>query len=130
MIILIRRLGSGWGGAYGHFMYDTKHKKKVNLDKYFKLTKDPEAFKIDIIGKKVKEFPKECVIPFPPDLSLLNFLPVCDLTNEHYSVFDIQIDEVYVLHKGEVRKVYSSDTGLYPTNPALRAKLRKLIEYG
>lgn len=130
MMILVRRLGSGWGGVYQNTLYDTVRKKRINLDKYFELTKDKEAFSIDIIHKKTKDFPKECVIDFTPNISLLNFLPTCDLTCKNTFWFDIQTDEAYVLHKGKVRQVYDSNKELYPTNPALCAKLHKLIEYG
>ena len=135
MKIFIVRHGSGWGGKMGKIMIDTSKKKWINLDKYqskyrsslYKYDKDD----INSLSAKIEDYPEDCIGDFSWDVSLLeSFLEDCELHRENFNAMDAQEDEVFILTtKSEVRKVYTTIGEIcYPENPALFAKLQKLVE--
>ena len=134
MRILVIRSGSGWGGIYGCCIFDTKNKVCIDIQKCYNITKDPIYYHYDntegIINLSLSKFPKKAIMPFTLDISLLEFfLPNCELEYRDECLFDQQIDHVYISKSNkQIECVLDTDEGFWPKNPALNAKLRKLIE--
>lgn len=131
MRVLVHRCGSGWGGAHGYYLYDSKSKKSINLDKAFSVTKDKKFLSAEVLRFKMSDFPKESIREFPHNISLLNFLSSCDLYYSGITMMDQQIDYVYVLdEENNIRCVLDTNRQYWPANDALCAKLHKLLDYG
>ena len=137
MKIYIYRGGSGWGGIEGSVLIDTTLKKYINFKEYFRWNYDhpnkkfPGKTGVDCLSSDISDYPKEVIRDFPYDISLLEcFLDDCELFKKKFASMDQQIDEVYILtENSEVRKVFDTRFGFTcPANPALNAKLRKLVE--
>lgn len=138
MKIYIYRGGSGCGGIYGRCLIDTSERKIVNLCKYSEWNhcnshqRHPGKDCVDSLSSEVSDYPAECVKDFSYDLSLLeSFLDTCELHANQFAAMDQQADTVYILtSSSEVRKVWDTSYGeIYPENPALCAKLQKLIDF-
>ena len=129
MRILVIRSGSGWGGVIARCLFDTKEKVCIDLVKCFNISKDSIYFDTDCINLPISKFPKKAIMPFTLDISLLEFfLPNCELEYRDDVLFDQQIDCVYISKSiGQIECVLDTDEGFWPKNPALNAKLNKLI---
>lgn len=128
MKIFIHRGGSGWGGVTGDYLIDTCAKTKLDCDKCFRDHHYECGHKCRECSKSK---PTNAISEFNHDLSLLEaFLPTCELVHLGYCMMDQQIDKVHIqCSRGNWRKVWDTDDVTYPTNEALCAKLRKLIEF-
>ena len=130
MRILIIRAGSGWGGVVARCLFDTKEKVCIDLVKCFRISKDSIYFDTNCINLPLSKFPKKAIMPFTLDISVLEFfLPDCEREYRDGCLFDQQIDLVYISKSNkQIECVLDTDEGFWPKNPALNAKLRKLIE--
>lgn len=107
MLLDIKRCGSGWGGAHGHWIVDVEN-----------------SIAYDIYDNRQ---PNVMILP---DISLLKLLDGCYVYAHPECVcMDCQLDYVHVLNHGTQRCVLNTDCGVYPENEALHGKLLKLIEY-
>ena len=130
MRILIERCGSGWGGIFRRRLYDIQNRVCINLDKCFSITKNDVFYTTNVLHMMLSEFPQTTISPCNHNLSLLEmFLPDCELSNPEYTMFDQQTDIVHILtDDGSIRCVYNSSFNITPINPALCAKLNRLID--
>lgn len=113
MKLLIERRGSGWGGVVGKWLVDIDHQVAYDLRNIYRHPQDIQ------IAQKL------------PDISLLNLLYNCDRSYEGLVAMDQQVDLITLIPDNDSPQiVYSTDwTEVYPLNPALRAKLERLMEY-
>lgn len=110
MLLDIRRCGSGWGGAHGHWIIDVEH--SVAYDVY-----------------NVGQFSARRTVNLP-DISLLRLLDGCETSPKSTAAWmDNQRDFVYVLNRDTQQCVLDTDFDVHPENEALHGKLLKLIDY-
>ena len=131
MRILIVRSGSGWGGIVCRYMIDTSEKIIIDLFGCYKLKKDNTYFDEEKVLKlPLDDFPSKAMLEFNYNIDLLeSFLSDCELHKEPRMMMDHQIDSVYILDEtNNVRCVYDTDGFICPENPAICAKLQKLVE--
>lgn len=129
MRILVVRSGSGWGGTVDRYIIDTTEKVYINLIKCFRITNDTVFLETGAIELNLNTFPKETISEYNYNLDLLEcFLSDCELHVENYTMFDQQIDYIYVLTEmNEIRCVYNTNIGIWPKNPALLGKIKSLL---
>ena len=132
MKILVVRSGSGWGGVVSRYLIDTTEKVMIDLYKCFYLAKDKnsEYLTDSVFNFDISDFPEKACLKYTFNIDLLeSFLADCELHEEECVLMDQQIDSVYVLDSDKnIRCVYDTDWCLWPENPALCAKLQKLID--